>query len=125
MNAAKFDKTLKSPRQELLKDAMNEDLLPESNYWAREILNVEPDNLEAHYVLALRGAREPYARPARSASPSGGSRERQRIDRTPVMDQDEARRSRQRPESPGRGCRPRRVTSSWLLMPTRSTASQS
>ncbi len=52
MNAAKFDKTLKSPRQELLKDAMNEDLVPESNYWARELLNVEPDSLDAPYVLA-------------------------------------------------------------------------
>jgi cellulose synthase operon protein C len=51
-SAAKFDKTLKSPRQQLLKDSMDQDLVPESSYWARELLTVEPDNLDAHYVLA-------------------------------------------------------------------------
>ena len=52
MSAAKFDKTLKSPRQQLLKDSMDQDVVPESSYWAKELLTVEPDNLDAHYVLA-------------------------------------------------------------------------
>ncbi len=26
---------------------------PSSNYWAKEVLNVDPDNLDAHYTLAL------------------------------------------------------------------------
>ena len=53
LSAVKFDKTLKGPRQELLKEAMNEDLVADSIYWAKETLKVEPDNLDAHYVLAV------------------------------------------------------------------------
>jgi tetratricopeptide (TPR) repeat protein len=52
-SAVKFDKAIKSPRLELLKDALRDDLVPESNYWAKEVLKVEPDNLDAHFVLAL------------------------------------------------------------------------
>ena len=32
---------------------MNEDLVADSIYWAKEMLKVEPDNLDAHYVLAV------------------------------------------------------------------------
>jgi len=53
ISAVKFDKALKGPRQELLKDAMKADLVPESIYWAKEMLKVEPDNPDAHYVLAV------------------------------------------------------------------------
>ena len=53
LSAVKFDKTRKGPRQDLLKEAMNEDLVADAIYWARELLKVEPDNLDAHYVLAV------------------------------------------------------------------------
>ncbi|HEX3446919.1 MAG TPA: hypothetical protein VHS97_01630, partial [Isosphaeraceae bacterium] len=52
-SAVKFDKAIKAPRLELLRDALRDDLVPESNYWAKEVLNVEPENLDAHFVLAL------------------------------------------------------------------------
>ena len=32
---------------------MNEDLVADSIYWAKEILKIEPDNLDAHFVLAV------------------------------------------------------------------------
>jgi len=53
LSAVKFDKALKGPRQELLKEAMNEDLVADTTYWAKEMLKVEPDNLDAHYALAV------------------------------------------------------------------------
>jgi len=53
VSAVKFDKTIKGPRRELLKDAMHEDLVAESIYWANEVLKVEPDNGDAHFVLAV------------------------------------------------------------------------
>ncbi len=52
MNATKLDKTAKGPRQQLLKSAMEQDLAGDSVYWAKDLLNIEPDNLDAHYVLA-------------------------------------------------------------------------
>ena len=52
-SAVKFDKAIKGPRVELLQDAMHEDDVPSSNYWAKEVLNVDPQNLDAHYTLAL------------------------------------------------------------------------
>ena len=52
-SAVKFDKAIKGPRLELLNDAMHEDDVPDSNYWAKEVLNVDPNNLDAHYALAL------------------------------------------------------------------------
>jgi predicted Zn-dependent protease len=53
INAVRFDKGLKEPRKELLKDATNEDLAPDATYWAKEVLKVEPDDVDAHYVLAV------------------------------------------------------------------------
>ncbi len=58
VSAAKYDKTMKGARKELLLDAMAVDLGPDSLYWAKEVLNVEPDNADAHYaqvVAALDG----------------------------------------------------------------------
>ncbi len=58
VSAAKYDKAMKGPRKELLLDAMALDLGPESLYWAKEVLNVEPENPDAHYVqaaLAIEG----------------------------------------------------------------------
>ncbi len=52
MSAAKYDKAAKGPRRELLRDAMALDLGPESLYWAKEVLSVESENPDAHYVQA-------------------------------------------------------------------------
>src|SRR5205085_4716589 len=58
VGAVKFDKALKGPREQLLRDAMSQDLGPDSVYWANELLTVEPDNAEAHYVLAAEALEE-------------------------------------------------------------------
>ena len=52
-SAVKFDKADKRARHELLDDAMNEDLIPDSLYWAKEVLKLEPDDPDAHFVLAV------------------------------------------------------------------------
>src|ERR1700733_10637757 len=52
-SAIKFGGAIKGPRLELLKEALRDDLVPESNYWAKEVLKVEPEDLDAHFVLAL------------------------------------------------------------------------
>jgi len=52
VSATKFDKTAKGPRQQLLKDAMSQDLAGDAVYWAKDLLIVDADNLDAHYVLA-------------------------------------------------------------------------
>jgi predicted Zn-dependent protease len=52
VSAAKYDKALKTARRELLHDAMELDLVPDSLYWAKEVLSVEPENPDAHYVQA-------------------------------------------------------------------------
>ena len=51
-SATKSDKAAKGPRQQLLKDAMSQDLAGDAVYWAKDLLNVDADNLDAHYVLA-------------------------------------------------------------------------
>ncbi len=44
MSAVKFDKAAaRGPRRELLREAMNEDLAEDAVYWAKEVLNVEPE----------------------------------------------------------------------------------
>ena len=53
MSAVKIDKTDRRTRHELLDDAMNEDLVPESLYWAKEVQKLEPDDPDAHFVLAV------------------------------------------------------------------------
>ncbi len=52
-SAVKFDQSMQGPRQALLKAVMHEDLVHESIEWAREVVNVDADNADAHYVLAL------------------------------------------------------------------------
>ncbi len=52
------DKTVKGPRKQLLQDAMAQDLAPDSIYWARELLNVEPKDADAHYVMAAEALEE-------------------------------------------------------------------
>ena len=52
-SAIKFDKAIKGPRVALLVDCMHDDDVYGSNYWAKEVLNVDPNNLDAHYALAL------------------------------------------------------------------------
>jgi cellulose synthase operon protein C len=37
----------------LLVDSLHDDDVQASNYWAKEVLNVDPNNLDAHYALAL------------------------------------------------------------------------
>ena len=49
----KFDKNAKGPKIQLLEAAMAQDNAAESVYWAREVLKVDPDNTDAHYVLAF------------------------------------------------------------------------
>ncbi len=53
MSAVKFDKADKLARHELLDDALGEDLIPDSLYWAREVLKLEPADPDAHFVLAV------------------------------------------------------------------------
>jgi len=52
VSAAKYDKAMKGPRKELLIDAMTLDYGHETLYWAKEVLSVEADNPDAHYVQA-------------------------------------------------------------------------
>ena len=52
-SAVKFDKADKQARHELLEDAMNEDVIPDSLYWAKEVLKLEPTDPDAHFVLAV------------------------------------------------------------------------
>jgi cellulose synthase operon protein C len=52
LDAWRYDKSLRSPREQLLADAMREDLVADSIYWAKDVLGVSPENCDAHYVLA-------------------------------------------------------------------------
>jgi cellulose synthase operon protein C len=52
VSATKLDKTAKGPRQQLLRDAMSQDLASDAVHWAKDLLIIDPDNLDAHYVLA-------------------------------------------------------------------------
>jgi tetratricopeptide (TPR) repeat protein len=54
ISAVKFDKAAKGPRRELLQDAMSGDRVDEAVTWAKEVLNVDADDPDAHYVLALQ-----------------------------------------------------------------------
>ncbi len=53
VSAVRIDKTDRHTRHELLDDALNEDLVPESLYWAKEVQKLEPDDPDAHFVLAV------------------------------------------------------------------------
>jgi predicted Zn-dependent protease len=58
VDAAQFDPKRVKPRRELLADAMQRDDTPSSVYWAKRLLNLEPNNGDAHYVLAAEGIEE-------------------------------------------------------------------
>ena len=57
-DAAKYGKTLKGPRRLLLEDAMQHDEAAPSAYWAKEVLRLEPQNADAHYVMAAEALGE-------------------------------------------------------------------
>ena len=50
--AARFDKKRAQTRKLLLDDATRQDEIGASVYWAKDLLELEPNNAEAHYVLA-------------------------------------------------------------------------
>jgi len=50
--AAKYGKTLREPRRELLAAAMDHDDSAETLHWAKEVLTLEPENVDAHFALA-------------------------------------------------------------------------
>jgi predicted Zn-dependent protease len=50
--AAEYGKTLREPRRQLLAAAMEADETPEGTHWARELLELEPADAEAHYQVA-------------------------------------------------------------------------
>jgi predicted Zn-dependent protease len=58
MDAAKYGKILKEPRRQLLADALQHDGGPQSIFWAKELLRVDPANAEAHYVMAVEALEE-------------------------------------------------------------------
>jgi len=53
VKAVKFDKSARGPRLQLLEAAMNQDNDSESVYWAREVLKVDAENSDAHFILAF------------------------------------------------------------------------
>jgi tetratricopeptide (TPR) repeat protein len=58
LDAINFDKSIKGPRKQLLQDAMAQDLASDSSYWAKQLLNVEPKDPDAHYVMATEKLEE-------------------------------------------------------------------
>jgi tetratricopeptide (TPR) repeat protein len=59
VKAVKFDRAAKGPRRELLAEAMAEDSPAEAAYWAKEMLKVDAENTDAHYVLAFEELETP------------------------------------------------------------------
>ena len=53
LKAVRFGKNDSGPLHDLLDDAMNEDLVPESLSLAKDILKQEPNDPDAHFVLAV------------------------------------------------------------------------
>jgi tetratricopeptide (TPR) repeat protein len=53
VKAVKFDKSARGPRLQLLEAAIEADSTSDAVFWAREVLNVDPGNTDAHYILAL------------------------------------------------------------------------
>ena len=105
LSAVKFDKTDRRPRHELLDDAMNEDLVPESLYWAKEILKLEPDDPDAHFVLAVDAleGRTPDVPEARRHLKVLEDKKATLV--RPIVDPREARRRNRRRDGPRRGLR--------------------
>jgi predicted Zn-dependent protease len=59
VNATRFDKKARAPRLALLEGAMSQDQAADSVYWAREVLNVDPNNVDASFVLAIEDLDSP------------------------------------------------------------------
>ena len=57
-DAARYGKTLRGPRRLLLEDAMQHDDAAPSVYWAKEVLRLEPQSADAHYVMAAEALGE-------------------------------------------------------------------
>ncbi|APW60353.1 tetratricopeptide repeat protein [Paludisphaera borealis] len=53
VKAVNHDKTAKSPRMRLLGLAMAEDGSQDAVYWAREVVKLDPTNLDSNFVLAF------------------------------------------------------------------------
>ncbi|WP_289445622.1 hypothetical protein, partial [Klebsiella pneumoniae] len=51
--AAKYGKQRAEPRRLLLADALRHDEWAESLHWARELVPLDGESADAHYVLAL------------------------------------------------------------------------
>ncbi len=60
--ACKYDKRLQEPRRALLAAAQDHDDTAETVRWAKEVLSLEPDNVNAHYALANEALECAYAR---------------------------------------------------------------
>ena len=77
-DAAKYGKTLKGPRRLLLEDAMQHDEAAPSVYWAKEVLRLEPQNADAHYVMAAEALGNARRTSRRSSATWRHSRRRRR-----------------------------------------------
>ena len=55
VKATTYDKARKGPRLRLLKEAMFQENGADAVYWAKEVITLESENLDAHYVLAAEG----------------------------------------------------------------------
>lgn len=58
IETAKYGKKLVKPRTLLLADAMRYELSSDMVHWAKELVELVPDNADAHYVLAIEGLEE-------------------------------------------------------------------
>ena len=50
--SARYGKTRKGPRRRLLLDGMNREEVPQAVHWAKELLALDPEDADAHFVLA-------------------------------------------------------------------------
>ncbi len=62
VEAAKYGPQLPGPRQELLADALRREESGESLYWARELIPLDRENLDACYVLAAEALEQQPAK---------------------------------------------------------------
>src|SRR5271166_1971972 len=53
VKSVNYDKSARGPRLQLLEAAMNQDNDSDSVYWAREVLKVDAENSDAHFILAF------------------------------------------------------------------------
>src|SRR5271165_5991841 len=53
IKAVNLDKSARGPRLQLLETAMKQESDSDSVHWAREVLKVDPENNDAHFILAF------------------------------------------------------------------------